>query len=324
METVVSRTDDDALAARASAVKLGYWKDDHLKYFVKEVERKAPVINRGTFVRTWAIDQIIHHFLSDASLTSDGGGQKKQIISLGAGSDTRSFNLIQKYKASGSPVPFIYHEFDFPHVCQRKALTITSKRTLKGLLEYGSSEPVVVDARKGSILGHSYALHPLDLKHLRQESQLPSGIDPSLETLIISEVCLIYMEVESADDILHWTTGFPDSIMLIYEPIRGDDAFGRMMIKNLAARGLELKTLEKYSTLESQSQRLRSALYPIARSCTMNDVFEKWTTNQERERIMKLEMLDEVEEWILLAEHYCIAIGLRGKSSTGPVSTYLT
>lgn len=38
---------------------------------------------------------------------------------------------------------------------------------------------------------------------------------------------------------------------------------------------------------------------------------DEWVTEQERDRVERLEWLDEVEEWKLLASHYCVAWGWR-------------
>lgn len=303
MDNAVTRTDDDALAARASAVKVGYWTDDYIKYFVKTVVRKAPVINRGTYTRTRAIDDIVRLFLDGAPRRG-----KKQIVSLGAGSDTRFFNLAQPYVTRNETVPFSYHEVDFPHVCQRKALTLSSKLGLKSILNHHQTP--LINARTGSIYSDSYSLHPIDLGEITASSL--QGIDQHAETLFISEVCLIYIDVEAADRVVQWTATFGHAAMLIYEPIRGDDPFGKMMVKNLATRGLELKTLEKYATLAQQSQRLRDAGFDGARACTMTDVFSTWISEAEKARVATLELFDELEEWKLLADHYCVSLGWKG------------
>jgi [phosphatase 2A protein]-leucine-carboxy methyltransferase len=44
---------------------------------------------------------------------------------------------------------------------------------------------------------------------------------------------------------------------------------------------------------------------------------DQWTSESERERIEKLEWLDEVEEWKLLASHYCVAWGWKGELFDG-------
>jgi [phosphatase 2A protein]-leucine-carboxy methyltransferase len=77
-------------------VNLGYLNDPfvtHLyrpKYGLGESSttrntRKPPLINVGTHHRTWAVDLLVDRFL-------EAGG--KQIVSLGAGSDTRFWRLM--------------------------------------------------------------------------------------------------------------------------------------------------------------------------------------------------------------------------------------
>ncbi|ORY79389.1 S-adenosyl-L-methionine-dependent methyltransferase [Protomyces lactucae-debilis] len=310
MDTPITRTDDDALAARASAVKLGYWQDDYIKHFCKQADRKAPVINRGTYLRTRAIDQACARFLQ---LPETG---TKQIISLGAGSDTRFFRLAQPFVVDGTDIPFKYHELDFPHVTQRKAMTLTTKKALKDVLHYQTT--CTVNARAGSIYSSHYNLHPIDLRSLH-ETELP-GVDMSLPTLIISEVCLIYMDLEKADRVLSWTKRFTSAGVVLYEPIGGNDAFGKMMVKNLASRGLQLKTLEQYATLALQQERLLHVGGMTHAQASDMNALERDLPQEERERIAKLEMFDEVEEWKMLAAHYCFAIGWRGPSAEAMLS----
>lgn len=314
MDNPVIRTDDDALAARASAVKVGYWSDDFIKCFVKTVERKPPIINRGTFVRTYAIDSIVSHFLKGATPM-----RKKQIVSLGAGSDTRYFSLAQSYLDMGQEVPFRYHEIDFPHVCQRKSMILNTKKALQSILKIDKN--ATNNPRQGSFYSNNYCLHPLDLERIT-ESNLPF-LEYDLETLVISEVCLVYMEVRAADRVLEWTRKFESAIAVIYEPINSGDAFGLMMVRNLAARGLELKTMQKYTTLELQRDRLRAHGYQTSKACTMNHVYDNWLSEVDKERISHLEMFDEVEEWTMLAEHYCILVGWRNLSEASELPTFL-
>jgi hypothetical protein len=43
----------------------------------------------------------------------------------------------------------------------------------------------------------------------------------------------------------------------------------------------------------------------------INFAHDHWVGKEELGRIAKLELLDEMEEWRLLASHYCIAWGWR-------------
>lgn len=90
--------------------------------------RRPPVINVGTHHRTYAIDAIVERFLLSSNddendgLEGKGKGRKgkKQIVSLGAGSDTRfwkirvSFHFSNRERQQG---PDRRKEL---HVCKRK------------------------------------------------------------------------------------------------------------------------------------------------------------------------------------------------------------
>ncbi|EEP82338.1 conserved hypothetical protein [Uncinocarpus reesii 1704] len=90
------------------------------------------------------------------------------------------------------------------------------------------------------------------------------------------------------------------------------------MISNLAARGIQLQTLNQYATLGLQRDRLRNAGFTSAQGAADIDfIWEKWIGEEEKERVGGLEMLDEIEEWRLLARHYCVAWGWRGGEDAG-------
>jgi [phosphatase 2A protein]-leucine-carboxy methyltransferase len=93
-------TDGFAAHARVSAVRQGYIQDPFVSYFVpraRALPTHTPLINIGTYVRTTSIDRLVEDFLKAGSENladgEDGQGKKKQIVSLGAGSDTRFWRL---------------------------------------------------------------------------------------------------------------------------------------------------------------------------------------------------------------------------------------
>lgn len=59
----VQATNCDATKCKYSAVKMGYWKDDYIKYFVTGHERKTPEINRGYYARTKGVSMFMEKFL---------------------------------------------------------------------------------------------------------------------------------------------------------------------------------------------------------------------------------------------------------------------
>ena len=322
-DKVVQQTDQDASVSRLSAVEAGYLDDAFAKYFVSgDSQRRFPIINRGTYVRTNAIDNLVDEFLSRSP------AQKKQIISLGAGSDTRFFRLMSR-----RPVPHgrgilqrpnvIYHEIDF------QANTVQKLRPIKKISELcGHIEPPVSfhnstnfgDVHyEDTLHADQYHVHPLDLRDLDPSRPTPASfnfIDTTLPTLIISECCLCYLPPAAADTVALYFTQhfFPDTTpfgLILYEPIHPNDPFGKTMVSNLAARGIVLQTLKRYGSLEAQEARMKSYGLRGTGGASVKDLWDKGVEEKEKERVAGLEMVDEVEEWELLAGHYCVAWGWR-------------
>ncbi|KAF2083769.1 leucine carboxyl methyltransferase superfamily [Saccharata proteae CBS 121410] len=316
-DKIVQNTDQDASGSRMSAVALQYLDDPFARPFITEqIPRRYPIINRGTYVRTTAIDRLV-----DAFLATDPE-RPKQIVSLGAGSDTRFFRIM----ARSPRLQLSYHELDFPTNTSSKISTIQRTPALIDAIKSSLHEPSSLAISQDATALHSptYSIHPLDLRAFANtdpSTPLPSlpFISPTTPTLVLSECCLIYLSPNHADAILaNLTTRLipqPTPLSLVvYEPIRPHDPFGRVMISNLAARGIVLQTLKKYSSLYRQRERLRRAGFAGGQAAAdVNWLWEQWVPEGEKERVGSLEMLDEVEEWVLLARHYCVVWGWRGE-----------
>jgi [phosphatase 2A protein]-leucine-carboxy methyltransferase len=278
-----------------SAVSMGYLEDAHAETFFppnSPVAKRYPIINRGTYVRTTAIDQLVLRFLKQNQ------DQPKQIISLGAGSDTRFFRL-----CAGTTYPVIYHELDFEANVIPKRTSIRASPALSRLI-----------LPKDSTQGPSYHLHAIDLRDLTLKSPptIPN-LSSDIPTLLLSECCLCYLPPETTSSILsYFTMNIPHASLgiILYEPIRPTDAFGRTMVTNLASRGIHMQTIQKYSSLTAQRQRLRIAGFEAGQGARdVLGLWKEWIDADERKRVEGLEWLDEVEEWELLARHYCVAWG---------------
>lgn len=91
-DTPIRQTDSDAAVARLSAVQKRYINDPFVKYFVPRAQfqpPRPPLINIGTYVRTKGIDDLVEEWLKLAENT----GKQCQIVSLGAGTDTRFWRI---------------------------------------------------------------------------------------------------------------------------------------------------------------------------------------------------------------------------------------
>ena len=275
----------------------------------------------GTYVRTRIIDKLVDDFLETAP------SQKKQIISLGAGTDTRYFRIISRYAVHEKP-NFVYHEIDFAENTARKLTAVKRYGELAGCVRVPASYYSGPDAAtETSTIVDSpyYHLHPVDLRTLDQSKEPPCtfrSIDTSLPTVIISECCLVYLTPTAADIVALYFTKhlFPPNTplgMILYEPINPHDPFGKVMVSNLAARGIVLQTLRKYGSLEAQAVRMKAYGFNDSRGADVNKLWIEGVDEKEKERVAALEMIDEVEEWELLAGHYSVIWGWRNAEADG-------
>ena len=286
---------------------------------------------KGTYVRTSALDYLVRLFFS---IDMD---KPKQVISLGAGSDTRYFRLRSQYPE----LKIHYHELDFPANTRSKIAIIRRKPSPLDLLDQNDdklqwssheSNHALRFSAEGDALyspAGGYNIHPLDLRTLAAEdSVLPAlpGLDPKLPTIILSEMCLCYLTPEETQAVMrsltksYLSSNTPVSIIL-YEPVRPFDAFGKVMVSNLASRQITLPTLSAYPTLSSQKRRLKEADFTSGQGAAdINRVWDRWIPPEEKIRVDRCEGLDEVEEWVMLAQHYCIAWGWRDGAEKGDAS----
>jgi [phosphatase 2A protein]-leucine-carboxy methyltransferase len=222
----------------------------------------------------------------------------------------------------------VYHEIDFESNTRKKIARLRSSpfsHAAKTLASVDTQAPDVVVSEDGTTLTcPDYSIHPRDLRLLPHGKQTLESIDHNLPTLIISECCLIYLPPDDADAVLRYFSNlFPATTPLaivIYEPIRPHDSFGKTMVSNLLSRGIQLQTLEKYAGLEEQRKRLEMHGFTSSSDGTtggseaadIDFIWREWTSQEEKERVDSLEWMDEVEEFVLFAQHYCICWGWRG------------
>jgi [phosphatase 2A protein]-leucine-carboxy methyltransferase len=243
----------------------------------------------------------------------------KQIVSLGAGTDTRYFRLRDKYPNAD----LVYHEVDFPTNTAAKLASIQRHKELYSRLSLDpNASPPTFAPGTTSYHSPTYNLHALDLRSLVHSDEGASppdlpNLDPSRPTLILSEMCLIYLQASTVANILatfiqkYIPSPTPLSLVL-YEPILPNDAFGQVMISNLASRNIRLPTLSAYPGLADQKARLKQyGFVDGARAADTHWLWNKWVPEEEKERVAELEMLDEHEELDMLLKHYCVAWGWR-------------
>lgn len=89
----IRETDNDAALARLSAVQKRYLDDPYIKLLVPRAHLappRPPLINIGTYHRSSGLDALVHQWLQISERTH----QECQIVSFGAGSDTRFWRTV--------------------------------------------------------------------------------------------------------------------------------------------------------------------------------------------------------------------------------------
>ncbi|KAJ9058947.1 carboxy methyl transferase for protein phosphatase 2A [Entomophthora muscae] len=304
----VKDTFQDALSSRCSAASKGYLVDPYVSLFGL-FQKKTPMINRGTYIRTRAVDDLVHKFLTSGVTKS----QNTQIISFGAGMDTRYFNLLDDKSLEMDKVS--YFEVDFPEIVQQKSQIISKNPELNSKLLNLDFDPV------SCILNSQhFKLFAGDLRLFNEElvpKLISLGFDSSTPSLFIAECVFVYIEPEKVDEILKWISSSTTfSVMVSYEQVLSNSSFGKMMISNLQMRGIKLKGLEKYPNLQSQKERYLRQGWSLAENKTIWEIEKKGIPPSEISRINKIEQLDEIEEWMLLSSHYSVLIALTHNHST--------
>jgi [phosphatase 2A protein]-leucine-carboxy methyltransferase len=236
-------TDNDAAIARLSAVRKGYLADPYIAALIPRAhlqQPRPPLINIGTYLRTRAIDLLLDDWFRLA------GPRKVQIVSLGAGSDTRFWRL-----ANGPHAAKLqrYIEIDFAENTSRKVMSIRKNRVLSAAL--GAEGDISVGGGGTTLRTPVYNLLPMDLRTPPAASLAPlmrAGqgdepmLSPTLPTLLLFECVLAYMDPAASNALIQWFVDYfaavPGGLLggVVYEMFKLNDPFGRVMLNNLKVR----------------------------------------------------------------------------------------
>ncbi|RZC36385.1 LCM domain containing protein [Asbolus verrucosus] len=295
----IMATNDDASECKRGAVQLGYWQDNYIPYFVRQIEKRAPEINRGYYARVKGVERFIKTFLKKA-------GPSSQIVNLGAGFDT----LYWRLKDQGVYISN-YVEIDFPTVTARKCYAI--KRN-KQLLERIHEQDGEVKLSATDLHAGNYHCIGADLRNISQlEMKLQQAeISFANPTLFIAECVLVYIENDCVNRLLSWiATKFKSGLFVNYEMCNMNDTFGDVMLGNLRARGCNLAGISFCKNLDTQKSRFLNNSWQGSKAWDMVQIYYDLPAS-ERQRIEKIEFLDEQELLIQLFQHYCVCVGWLG------------
>ena len=144
---------------------------------------------------------------------------------------------------------------------------------------------------------------------------IEAGLKLDVPTLVLSECVLVYIEKKEADKLCSSLgSALKDAVWVTYDMISPYDAFGKVMANNLRSAGYKVPGFTEFHDLNLQMKRfLDCESWDLATSIKMLDAYEKLINKEEKQRISKLEIFDEIEEWSLLMSHYCLTIASKGQ-----------
>lgn len=308
-DAAVQGTNDSSVVSKVSAAAQGYFQDVYLQHFVCKVSRRAPLINRGYYVRWKAVDHCVRRFLEITAHCP-----KRQILSLGAGFDSLYFRLY----SSGVLSRTVVFEVDFPDVARRKCALIKSNNILREMLQSDSqpsTEPLYLFSSQYRLLG-------VDMRAL---SQMEKGLESSsfewmTPTLILSEVVLTYMETKWSDSVISWAANhLPQSLFIIYEQIRPSDPFGQIMQDHFRKLNSTLHAVQQYPDGEAQRRRFLDNGWVQCVCLDMNSFYYGLVPELEKVKTENLEPFDEHEEWHQKCSHYFILTASQGSFTVDEV-----
>lgn len=90
-----------------------------------------------------------------------------------------------------------------------------------------------------------------------------------------------------------------------------NDRFGDVMLNNLRSRGCSLAGVDACISLETQMGRFLECGWSGSRAWDMVQVYQS-IPPAERQRIERIEMLDEGELLVQLFQHYCLVVAWIG------------
>jgi len=273
-----------------------------------------------------------------------------QVLVLGAGKDTSFFRLLSNNTSNNTRRIVRWFEVDHDPVFREKAATIQQSPTIfGGTTVHKKSESVyeltpTITAKTTTSSCHWIA-HDLkeDPTVLLQEKLIAgSGFDPHCPTLVVVECVQMYLPVAAVDAIWRTlATTCTDCHVCSYEPIldgttsknsrnNNPSAFGRMMEGNLTQAGVvepdsclvQRRTLTAYlaslvhTDSSSSSSSGATSSFRRAVGCNMHTAYETLLTAAQRQRANRCEFLDELEEWVLIMQHYGLVVASNNLDST--------
>ncbi|KAL7624451.1 tRNA methyltransferase ppm2 [Parahypoxylon ruwenzoriense] len=312
LDDLVMSTNSSSIVSKRSVERIYYPNEPHFfRFFVKKFQRRAPLINRGYYIRMHVIDVAVRQFLERPS------EKTKVVINLGCGSDVLPWQCLTRYPEWCHNTKFV--DVDFPDLIEKKRRVILETQELSSPLTAFKTDP----GNRVVLQSDQYIQIGCDLRHTSEiELALSSVVDlPQCEFMFVAEVSITYMETEAADEVVKWASTLGQAEFCLLEQILpdGDDhPFAKTMLNHFEKLKTPLKSVFTYPGLHDQRDRFANRGWPCVNVDTLWQIWssDQWLSTDERRRLDTIEPFDEWEEFALFASHYCIVIAKTGPERT--------
>ncbi|KAI1178157.1 leucine carboxyl methyltransferase [Nemania sp. FL0916] len=301
-DDLVMQTNSSSIVSKRSVERIYYPDEAHyFRYFVNKFQRRAPLINRGYYLRLHAIDCAVRRFLERP------GSKTKVVINLGCGSDVLPWQCMTRYPDACRSAKFV--DIDFPALMSKKRAIVLNTPELSSVFE-----PFDTDVGDHVLLSSSrYFQIGCDLRNTPDiDKALSLCLDPSdCIFMFVAEVSITYMETPGADGVIKWASSLNQAEFCLLEQILPggpDHPFAKTMLAHFEKLKTPLKSVFEYPGLDAQKRRFHHLGWPHVRPLSLWDVWtdDSWISASKRREIDLVEPFDEWEEFVLFASHYCV------------------
>ncbi|KAI1419357.1 leucine carboxyl methyltransferase [Xylaria sp. FL1777] len=313
-DELVMQTNSSSIVSKRSVERIYYPDEPHyFRYFVKKFQRRAPLINRGYYLRLHVIDVAVRRFLERP------GHKTKVVVNLGCGSDVLPWQCMTRYPDACRRAKFI--DIDFPDLMSKKRTIVLNTPELSSVFE-----PLDTDVDEHVLLkSNLYSQIGCDLRNTAAiEKALSTCLDLSPSDCVfmfVAEVSITYMETPGADGVIKWASSLNHAEFCLLEQILPDGPshpFAKTMLSHFEKLKTPLKSIFEYPHLEAQQSRFSRLGWPQVETVSLWQIWtdDEWISASKRRELDLVEPFDEWEEFALFASHYCVVIARNSAPSS--------
>jgi tRNA wybutosine-synthesizing protein 4 len=212
-EAATINTNSYSIVSKRSVEKLYFpHEPSFLSPFVPNFKRRAPLINRGYWLRMKAIESSVHDFLRAPSHLP------KAVVNLGCGYDTLPFKFRTRHKpdAAAANHDAVFIDVDYRDLLEKKLAVLTKDATFAPFLPTpdhmatSTHDPILFKST-------SYCAIAIDLGHIDTLRRIFTDLFSleSLDILFIAEVSITYMPLDAANCLLEWASSFENGEYIV-------------------------------------------------------------------------------------------------------------